>query len=63
MSVTLDSSSHPISLFEKKVGLLWTVMMDDSAPTHDRRKLVNLKPYKNMLPSKRTRDAEVRGET
>ena len=36
-------------------------MMDDSAPTHERRKLV--KTYKNMLPQKRTVAAEVCGES
>ena len=35
-------------------------MMDDSAQIHERRKLV--KTYKNMLPQKRTRVAEVYGE-
>ena len=28
---------------------LWLVMMDDSEPTHERKKLVN-KTYKNVLP-------------
>ena len=37
------------------------VRMDDSAPTHKRRKLV--KTYKNVLPRKRTVVAEVSGET
>ena len=36
-------------------------MMDDSAPTPDRRKLV--KTYKNVLPRKRTVVAEVCRET
>ena len=35
--------------------------MDDSAPTHKRRKLV--KTYKNVLPGKRTVVADVCGET
>ena len=30
---------------------LWLVMMDDSAPIHERRKL---KTYKNVLPQKQT---------
>ena len=33
--------------------------MDDSAPTHERRKLV--KTYKNVLPQKQTVAAEVCG--
>ena len=40
---------------------LWLVMMDDNAPTHERRKLV--KTYKNVLPQKLTVVAEVFGET
>ena len=32
----------------KKSRYLWTVMMDDNAPTHERRTLV--KTYKNVLP-------------
>ena len=36
-------------------------MMDDSAPTNQRRKLV--KTYKNVLPQNRTVDAIVCGET
>ena len=40
---------------------MWSVMMDDSAPTPERRKLV--KAYKNVLPRKRTVVAEVSGET
>ena len=36
-------------------------MMDDSAPTHERRKLV--KTYKNVLPQKRTVVAKVNWET
>ena len=36
-------------------------MMDDSALTHKRRKLV--KTYKNVLPRKRTVDAKVCGES
>ena len=40
---------------------MWPVMMDDSAPTHERRKLVIT--YKNVLPRKRTVVAKVSGET
>ena len=36
------------------------MMMDDSAPTHERRKLV--KTYKKCAPSKQTVVAEVCGE-
>ena len=36
-------------------------MMDDSAPLHERRKLV--KTYKNVLPRKRIAVAKVCGET
>ena len=36
-------------------------MMDDSAPIHERRKLV--KTYKNVLPQKRIVVAKVCGET
>ena len=37
------------------------MMMDNRAPTHERRKLV--KNYKNVLPKKWTVVAEVCGET
>ena len=37
------------------------MMMDDSAPIHERRKLV--KTYKNAFPQIRTVVAEVSGET
>ena len=37
------------------------MMMGDSAPTHERRKLV--KTYKNVLPRKRIVVVEVFGET
>ena len=37
------------------------MMMDDNAPTHERRKLV--KTYKNVLSRKRIVVAEVCGET
>ena len=37
------------------------MMMDDSAPTHKRRKLVKI--YKNVLSRKRTVVAEVSSET
>ena len=40
---------------------MWPVMMDDNAPTHERRKPV--KTYKNVLPRKRIVVAEVYGET
>ena len=40
---------------------LWPVMVDDSAPIHERRKLV--KTYKNVLPQKRIVVAKVCGET
>ena len=40
---------------------LWSVMMDNNAPTQERRKLV--KTYKNALPRKQTVVAEVYGET
>ena len=36
------------------------VMMDDSASTHERKKLV--KAYKNVLPQKQTAVAEVWGD-
>ena len=37
------------------------MMMDDSAPTHERKKLV--KAYKNVFPQKHTAVAKVCGET
>ena len=40
---------------------MWPVMMDGSAPTHERRKRV--KTYKNVLPQKLTVVAGVWGET
>ena len=45
----------------KRVGPMWPVMMDDSAPIHERRKLV--KTYKNVLPRKRIVVAKVCRET
>ena len=45
----------------KKSRPLWPMMMDENAPTHERRKLV--KTYKNVLPLKRIVAAEVCGET
>ena len=45
----------------KKSRPLWPVMMDDSAPIHERRKLI--KTYKNVLPWKRIVAAKVCGET
>ena len=45
----------------KKGRPLWPVMMDDSAPMHERRKLV--KTYRNVLPPKRIVVAKVCGET
>ena len=44
----------------KKNRPLWPVMMDDNAPTHERRKLV--KTYKNVFPRKQTVVAEVNWE-
>ena len=55
--ITINIPSHS----SKNSRPLWPVMMDDSAPTHERRKLV--KAYKNMLPRKQTVVAEVCGET
>ena len=49
MLITLHTrkiSSHSVS----KRRPLWLVMMDDSAPTHKKRKLV--KTYKIVLPQK-----------
>ena len=43
--------SH-LTLRKKSSWPLWLVMMDDSAPTHKKKKLV--KTYKNVLPQKRT---------
>ena len=45
----------------KKSSALWRMIIDDSAPTHERRKLA--KTYKYVLPQKRTVAAEVCGET
>ena len=45
----------------KKSRPLWPVRMDDSAPIHERRKLV--KTYKNVLPRKRIVVAKVCGGT
>ena len=45
----------------KESRFLWSVMMDDSEPTHERIKLVETN--KNGLPRKRTVVAEVCGET
>ena len=45
----------------KKRIPLWPVMIDDSAPTHERRKLV--KTYKNAILRKRTVATEVCEET
>ena len=59
LSVHTSHCTH-ISLFEKSRPL-WPVMMDDSAPIHERRKLV--KTYKNVLPRKRIVVAKVCGET
>ena len=46
---------------QKKIRPLWQVMMDDSAPTHEKRKLV--KTYKNVIIQKQTVVAKVSGET
>ena len=54
---TAQIPSHSL----KKSRLLWSVMIDDNAPTHERRKLV--KTYKNVLPLKRIVVAEVCKET
>ena len=51
--------SHPN--LGKRVGPLWPVMMDDSAPIHEGRKLV--KTYKNVLPRKWIVVGKVCGET
>ena len=51
--------THHTAHFSKKSRPLWPVMMDDSEPTHERRKL--FKTYKNLFPRKRTVDAEVCG--
>ena len=49
MSVhTSQIPSHSL----KKSRPLWPVMMDDSAPTQDSRKII--KTYKNMFPLKWT---------
>ena len=45
----------------KKSRPLWPVMMDDSVPTHERRKLI--KTYKNVPPQKQIVVAKVCGET
>ena len=50
-----------LSRSSKKSRPLWPGMMDDSAPIHERRKLV--KTYKNVLPRKRIVVAKVCGET
>ena len=52
--------SH-LTLRKKSSWPLWLVMMDDSAPTHKKKKLV--KTYKNVLPQKQTVVVEVSGET
>ena len=58
--ITLHTRKIP-SHSSKKSRRLWPVMMDDSAPIHERRKLVKI--YKNVLPQKRTMVAKVCGET
>ena len=50
MCITLHTRKIP-PRSSKKSRPLWPVMMDYSAPIHERRKLV--KTYKNMLPRKR----------
>ena len=55
---TLHTRKIP-SHSSKKSRPLWPMMMDDSAPTHTRRKLV--KTYKNVIPQKRTMVAYVCG--
>ena len=54
---TRKISSHSL----KKSRTRWLVIMDDSAPTHERRKCV--KTYKNVLSRKQTVVTEVCGET
>ena len=44
----------------KRSRPLWLVIMDNSAPTHKRRKLV--KTYKYVIPKRQTLAAEVCGE-
>ena len=51
----------PSCFSSKKSRPLWPVMMDASALTHKKRKLV--KTYKNVFPQKWTVVAEVCGET
>ena len=58
--ITLHTCKIP-SHFSKKSRPLWSVMMDDGAPTHDRR--IFIKVYKNVLPRKLTVIAEICGET
>ena len=59
--ITLHTCKIPFHS-SKRSWLLWPVMMDESAPTHERRKLV--KTYKKcVLPQKRTVAAKVSRET
>ena len=58
--ITLHTRKIP-SHSSKKSRPLWPVTMEDSAPIHERRKLV--KTYKNVLPRKRIVVAKVCGET
>ena len=52
---------HSIHVTSHLALPLWPVMMVDSAPTHERRKLV--KTYKNVFPGKQTVVVEVCGKT
>ena len=58
--ITLHTCKIP-SHSLKKSRPLWPVIMDDSAPIHERRKLV--KTYKDVLSRKRIVVAKVCGET
>ena len=62
MSAHITLHTHKMSSHSsKKSRPLWLVLMDDSAPIHERRTLV--KTYKIVLPRKRIVVAEVCGET
>ena len=64
MSVHSLHCTHVKSHLTKRVESrpLWPVMIGNSPPTHERRKLV--KTYrKNVLPRKETVVTEVRGQT
>ena len=63
VSVHISHCTHVKShlTLRKKSRPLWPVMIDDSAPLHERRKLV--KTYKNVLPRKLIVVTKVCGET